>query len=101
MECLSLIGVAVGREKFSADANEIMQTLLRSGLTFEEEKDPEISYMISSWARMCKILGPEFALYLQYVMPNVMKAAEFTPDINVFDGWFRVFLFFTNFNGFA
>jgi hypothetical protein len=35
MECLSLIGIAVGREKFSADANEIMQALLSSGLNFD------------------------------------------------------------------
>jgi len=85
MECLSLIGIAVGREKFAADANEIMQALLSSGLSFDEEDDPEISYMISSWARMCKILGPEFAQYLPQIMPNVMKAAEFTPNINVVD----------------
>lgn len=92
MECLSLIGIAVGREKFAADANEIMQTLLASGLNFDEEDDPEISYMISSWARMCKILGPEFAQYLPHVMPNVMKAAEFTPNVNVVDGTiFRIF----------
>lgn len=86
MECLSLIGIAVGREKFGADANDIMQTLLRSGLNFDEEDDPEKSYMISSWARLCKILGPEFAQYLPHVMPEVMKAAEFTPNISVVDG---------------
>jgi aspartate oxidase len=86
MECLSLIGVAVGKEKFAADANEIMHTLLSSGLSFDEEDDPEISYMISSWARMCKILGADFAQYLPHVMPNVMKAADFTPNINVVDG---------------
>lgn len=57
MECLSLIGVAVGRETFRADANEIMQTLLAAGITFDDEEDPEVSYMISSWARVCKILG--------------------------------------------
>ncbi|KAI6211224.1 Importin-5 [Aphelenchoides besseyi] len=85
MECLSLIGVAVGRERFRDDANEIMQTLLQAGIKFDEEDDPEISYMISSWARVCKILGPEFAPYMPHVMPSVMKAAEFQPGINIVD----------------
>ncbi|KAI6241894.1 Importin-5 [Aphelenchoides fujianensis] len=83
MECLSLIGVAVGRERFRDDANEIMQTLLRAGIKFDEEDDPEVSYMIASWARVCKILGPEFAPYMPHVMPAVMKAAEFQPGINI------------------
>ncbi|KAI6241840.1 Importin-5 [Aphelenchoides fujianensis] len=85
MECLSLIGVAVGRERFRDDANEIMQTLLRAGIKFDEEDDPEVSYMIASWARVCKILGPEFAPYMPHVMPAVMKAAEFQPGINIVD----------------
>lgn len=73
-----------------------MHTLLSSGLSFDEEEDPEISYMISSWARMCKILGADFAQYLPHVMPNVMKAADFTPNINVVDG--KTFLIFRSFN---
>ena len=85
MECLSLIGVAVGRDKFRADANEIMQTLLAAGISFDDEEDPEVSYMISSWARVCKILGAEFANYLPHVMPSVMKTASYTPAFTMVD----------------
>ncbi|CAD5228158.1 unnamed protein product [Bursaphelenchus okinawaensis] len=83
MECLSLIGIAVGRENFRADAAEIMNTLLQSGLTFDEEDDPELSYMISSWARLCKVLGAEFAPYLPHVMPSIMKSASMQPNVNI------------------
>lgn len=39
--------------------------------------------MISAWARICKILGEEFAPYLPLVMPPVMQAASIKPDITL------------------
>jgi hypothetical protein len=46
----------------------------------------KISYMISSWARMCKILGKDFEKYLPVVMGPVLKTASFKPEIAVVDG---------------
>lgn len=56
IECVSLIGLAVGTEKFTGDANEIMELLLKSHTELPED-DPQLSYLISAWARLCKILG--------------------------------------------
>ena len=42
--------------------------------------------MISSWARMCKILGKDFEKYLPVVMGPVLKTASFKPEIAVVDG---------------
>merc|ERR1719228_1166318 len=66
IECVSLIGLAVGGEKFSPDASDVMDLLLSSQVKGDEmaEDDPQMSYMISAWARICKILGPGFAPYL-------------------------------------
>jgi importin-5 len=87
IECVSLIGLAVGKEKFQADCQDVMETLLRSQANFEnlEEEDPQISYMISSWARMCKILGKDFEKYLPVVMGPILKTAAFKPEITVVD----------------
>uniref|UniRef100_A0A914ZIN3 Importin N-terminal domain-containing protein n=9 Tax=Parascaris univalens TaxID=6257 RepID=A0A914ZIN3_PARUN len=87
IECISLIGLAVGKEKFGKDANEIMQMLLANQAQFEQisSDDPQVSYMISAWARICKILGEEFAAYLPLVMPSVMQAASFKPDVTLMD----------------
>jgi hypothetical protein len=41
--------------------------------------------MISSWARMCKILGKDFEKYLPVVMGPVLKTASFKPEIAVVD----------------
>jgi len=87
IECISLIGLAVGKDKFLADCQDVMETLLRTQTNFDnlEDEDPQISYMISSWARMCKILGKDFEKYLPVVMGPVLKTASFKPEIAVVD----------------
>lgn len=87
IECVSLIGLAVGSERFCSDANEIMNLLLQSqtGELKLDDDDPQLSYMISSWARICKILGNQFEPYLPYVMPSVLKAASIKIEVALLD----------------
>merc|ERR1712203_1264648 len=87
IECISLIGLAVGPEKFTADAAEVMEMLLKTQTGEQEmsDDDPQMSYMISAWARICKILGPRFAPYLPVVMPTIMKAANLKPEVALLD----------------
>nr|XP_033804302.1 importin-5 [Geotrypetes seraphini] len=87
IECISLIGLAVGKDKFMQDASEVMQLLLKTQTDFSdlEDDDPQISYMISAWARMCKILGKEFQQYLPVVMGPLMKTASIKPEVALLD----------------
>ncbi|XP_065645184.1 importin-5 isoform X3 [Hydra vulgaris] len=87
IECISLIGLAVGAEKFLPDASEVMQLLLKTQTDSEEIEadDPQISYLISAWARMCKIIGKDFVQYLPVVMPPVLKAAQIKPEVALLD----------------
>jgi len=82
-----LIGLAVGAEKFLPDASDVMQLLLQtqSETDMLESDDPQISYMISAWARMCKIIGKDFVQYLAVVMPPVLKAAQIKPEVALLD----------------
>ena len=45
----------------------------------------QMSYMISAWARMCKIMGKEFEQYLPLVMGPVLKAAAIKPEVALLD----------------
>jgi ran-binding protein, putative len=87
IECLSLVGLAVGKEKFSNDASDIMNMLLRTQTGEEQlaDDDPQLSYMISAWARICKILGAQFEPYLPFVMPPVLKAASIKIQVALLD----------------
>ncbi|GMR32385.1 hypothetical protein PMAYCL1PPCAC_02580 [Pristionchus mayeri] len=82
IECISLIGLAVGKEKFSSDASEVMHALGPSMESLTPD-DPQCSYFISSWTRICKVLGPDFAQYLPMVMPPIIRAAQYSPDVAV------------------
>ncbi|KJH49786.1 HEAT repeat protein, partial [Dictyocaulus viviparus] len=82
LESLSLIGVAVGKEKFREDAIAIMN-LLQESMPSLTSDDPQCSYMICSWTRICKVLGKEFAPYLPMVMGPVLQTAAYKPDVAV------------------
>ncbi|XP_064614966.1 importin-5-like isoform X2 [Liolophura sinensis] len=87
IECISLIGLAVGKDKFMQDCTEVMQLLVKTQTDQQElaEDDPQVSYMISAWARMCKILGSEFQQYLPLVMGPVLRAASIKPEVTLVD----------------
>ncbi|KAG1681655.1 Importin-5 [Nymphon striatum] len=85
IECISLIGLAVGKEKFIPDSEDIMKLLLKSQTNEEElaDDDPQVAYMIAAWARICKILGSDFLPYIPLVMGLIMKTASIKPEVAV------------------
>jgi hypothetical protein len=85
MECISLVGMAVGKERFRVDAKGVMQVLVELQGTPMEDDDPTISYMLQAWARLCKCLGHEFLPYLPKVMPPLLKSAALKADLQVMD----------------
>ena len=85
IECYSIIGLAVGAEKFGKYAKDFMDAMLKVQLTPEmwAEEDETISYTISAWARMSKVLGEEFSMYLPQVMPPLLQACRITPEVQM------------------
>ncbi|EAT37896.1 AAEL010159-PA [Aedes aegypti] len=86
IECVSLIGLAVGAEKFMSDASDVMDMLLKTHTEGDlPDDDPQTSYLISAWARICKILGKQFEQYLPLVMGPVMRTASMKPEVALLD----------------
>lgn len=71
-------------QQFIEDANEVMDLLLKSHTELPED-DPQLSYLISAWARLCKILGKRFEQYLPLVMPTVLQTAAMKPEVALLD----------------
>eukprot|EP00884_Botryococcus_braunii_P020479 jgi/Botrbrau1/7114/Bobra.0165s0131.1 len=85
LECISLVGMAIGRDRFREDAHKVlvyMQQLQATGLAPE---DPTSGYMLQAGARLCKCLGEEFLPYLSVVMPPLLNSAQLRPDVAVLD----------------
>eukprot|EP00798_Chlamydomonas_sp_ICE-L_P025737 gene25737-11397_t len=83
LECISLVGMAVGRDRFRADARKVMEFLQVLQQTEMDSDDPTSSYILQAGARLCKCLKEEFLPYLQIVMPPLLKSARLDPDVKV------------------
>uniref|UniRef100_A0A0R3TTP8 TOG domain-containing protein n=1 Tax=Rodentolepis nana TaxID=102285 RepID=A0A0R3TTP8_RODNA len=98
IECISLIVLAVGKEKFMQDANSIMTLFMKTQTAIGGESagkgsnedqfdddDPQVNYIITAWARICKLMGRSFEPFLPTVMPQVLKTARMAPKVCVLD----------------
>lgn len=85
IECVSLIGLAVGADKFMTDASEVMDLLLETHTEDLPDDDPQTSYLISAWSRICKVMGKRFEQYLPLVMGPVLRTAAMKPEVALLD----------------
>jgi HEAT repeat protein len=86
MECISLIGVAVGDAAFEPDAKEVMDLIIQTQQTEAlDPDDPQIQFMLQACGRICKCLGEKFSPYLPYVIPPLLRSALVDPELHVTD----------------
>ncbi|XVF56868.1 hypothetical protein PTKIN_Ptkin06aG0154900 [Pterospermum kingtungense] len=83
MECISLVGMAVGKDKFRDDAKQVMEVLMSLQGSQMESDDPTTSYTLQAWARLCKCLGQDFLPYMSVVMPPLLQSAQLKPDVTI------------------
>ncbi|KAI8810218.1 armadillo-type protein [Cladochytrium replicatum] len=84
LECAMLSALAVGREALGNDAQVLLNVLSQAQKEIEADPSSALSsFLPLAWGRMCKILGAEFAPYLQYVMPSLIVTAKQLPKYKV------------------
>ncbi|PVI07059.1 importin subunit beta-3 [Periconia macrospinosa] len=85
MECATLIALAVGKDRMGADALALVQLLgrIQNGVT--ESDDPQSSYLLHCWGRMCRVLGKEFVPFLAGVIPPLTELAAAKADIQLLE----------------
>lgn len=85
MECATLIALAVGKERMGPDALALVQLLGVIQQNITDADDPQSSYLLHCWGRMCRILGPDFIPYLPAVMPPLLEVASAKADVQILD----------------
>ncbi|OIS96750.1 hypothetical protein A4A49_16246 [Nicotiana attenuata] len=76
MECISFVGIAVGKEKFRDDLHQSLQE------SRVKELDT-IVYILQAWSRICQCVGKDFLPYMSRVMPFLVECAQLEPDKTV------------------
>ena len=81
-ECLSLLGIAVGKETFLPDAIEAMNAIvtLQQQNQLDDEEGTLKSFVFESLQRICKVLGTDFAKFLPAVLPPLLAAFRVQPE---------------------
>lgn len=85
MECASLIALAVGKERLGNDVIKLVQIFGRIQQTVTDADDPQGSYLLHCWGRMCRVMGDDFLPYLGAVMPPLMQLASAKADVQLID----------------
>ena len=85
MECATLIALAVGKERMGQDAIQLVNVLGSVQSNIVDDDDPQESYLLHCWGRMCRVLVQDFVPYLPAVMPPLMKLAQAKADIQLLD----------------
>eukprot|EP01126_Amoeba_proteus_P036058 TRINITY_DN365_c0_g1_i1.p1 TRINITY_DN365_c0_g1~~TRINITY_DN365_c0_g1_i1.p1 ORF type:complete len:1122 (+),score=271.13 TRINITY_DN365_c0_g1_i1:75-3368(+) len=85
IECITLIGVAVGKEVFIKDAGPLMELLLSFKTSDLEPDDPLRDFILQAWIRISSCLGSDFVPYLKFAMPHVMNSAMIDCNFSVSD----------------
>lgn len=85
MECATLIALAVGKEKMGGQALDLVQILGHIQQNIVDADDPQSSYLLHCWGRMCRVLGMDFVPYLPGVMPPLLELASAKADIQLLE----------------
>jgi len=72
-ECMSLLGLAVGKEKFLPDAQEAVGEMLKTPL---EADDLQREYIQEASERICKCLKQDFAPFLPHLLPGIFASLK-------------------------
>ena len=84
MDCIGLLGEAVGAEEFYNDATEVMQILLTCMQT-DSDNDVNFDYILPACARISKTLQQNFEPYIDMVMRPLIQGASRNVDCSIED----------------
>ncbi|GBE59762.1 karyopherin beta [Babesia ovata] len=76
IECISIIGMTIGRDVFLQDGIECMNALIQIMQEPTTPDDPVKEYADEALGRLCAALGPNFCPFLPTVVPLLLRSLE-------------------------
>jgi hypothetical protein len=72
-ECVSLLGVAVGKERFLPDAQQVISEMMK---TQTEADDVQKEYIKEACERICQCLKKDFAQFVPMFLPRIFASLK-------------------------
>ncbi|KAJ3120506.1 hypothetical protein HK098_004559 [Nowakowskiella sp. JEL0407] len=86
IECASSLALAVGKEKFMPHAADIIELFRQTQVAIgEDTSNPQSTYLLASWARICQVMKKDFVPYLNIVVPALVRSAELKAEATLLD----------------
>ena len=83
IEAATIISASVGVEKFLPHAPVVINAMLDIQNKQLDSKDPQRTYLLSAWQRICLLMGKEFAPFLPQVIPSLFQMATLNPEMSI------------------
>eukprot|EP01069_Polyplicarium_translucidae_P000609 Polyplicarium_translucidae@DN1317_c0_g1_i1.p1 len=79
LECLSIIGLSVGKECFANDAHDVTKIIIQILSSHMDADDPVKEYGHEALRRLCRTMVESFVPYLDHVMPVIFRGLDVKP----------------------
>ena len=84
IEAVTIIAATVGLSLFRPHAPALIQAMLViQTKQLDSKLDPQRTYLLSAWQRICLLLKREFAPYLKDVLPSLFQMATLNPEMGI------------------
>ena len=83
IEAATIMAASVGNDKFRPHAPVVVQAMLEIQTRQLDSKDPQRTYLLSAWQRICLLMKKEFAPYLNDVIPSLFTMATLNPEMGI------------------
>lgn len=72
-ECISLLGSAVGKEKFKDDAQEAVAAMKSTPLNLRDGEYQHSEYIKETYVRICRCFERDFVVFLPDLLPQIFE----------------------------
>jgi len=83
IEAITIASASVGVDAFRPHAPDIIRAMLAIQNAHLESKDPQRTYLLSAWQRICLLMKKEFVPYLKEVVPSLFSLATLNPEMSI------------------
>ena len=83
IEAITLIASAVSYEVFKPQADAVIRSMIMIQQSNLDQADPQRSYLLSAWQRICLTMKTDFTPYLADILPSILTMASLKPEMGI------------------